>query len=464
MLDIFLCHSPVHSEAATIIASRLERCAEAKVWLEETESHLDSWEGGLSSAGILLLLSADSVPPKLSRGDWQPLLERPAEPPIGCVRMEDCPYPRLLERSNFFNWQTDPLPTLRGIEEWIISLHVQRGTASFSPSRLPWFTGRTGELATLWEALVDAGGATLTLQSETASGKTSLAQEFARQASAHYRDVLWVCCGNRPGAFVIGDLAAQLGATTKESVETLLQEHRVLAVFDDLTAALPIELPEKPRASVLITTRTGHVYGECMRLEPVPMPRPEIPASNAERELWRAMSVCDPCGFPIRLASSMAGVDQQTANGLLSLRLIDSLDFERFRMSASSWTAAREHADIETLWRKHADAVYRHLLEAPESCEAWASETYSALLYGCDSDWEFAKNLGRMASDLLRQRNRNWEAVEMLKSLLAAARVRTDARTVEMCEWELSWVQDNEGAARYPIAPGEQMQLGFSVI
>ena len=82
------------------IASRLEECADAKVWREEIASGsnvMDAWEGGLSAAGILLVLDPGVTPRNSSRTEWGPLLEHVSEnaqPPIACIRAEACKYRR----------------------------------------------------------------------------------------------------------------------------------------------------------------------------------------------------------------------------------------------------------------------------------------------------------------------------------------------------------------------------------
>src|SRR3954452_2882551 len=245
MLDVFLCHSKASRSVAETIAGRLELCAEAKVWREETNSSstlIDVWEGGLSSAAIVLVLDPDAVPRHATRDAWEPILNhvsRHTDPPIGCVRLGSAACPRLLERTNFHEWQNEPLPVLRALDEWIISLHTPPVANTFEPARLPWFESRNTELNQLWHDLVDSGGATLTVVSAEACGKTALAQEFARRASSHFRDIVWIGCGERSAASILGELADQLGTQEPEKIPQLLAEHRLLVILDDLRGALP---------------------------------------------------------------------------------------------------------------------------------------------------------------------------------------------------------------------------------
>src|SRR5258708_22824563 len=99
-----------------MIAARLERGAEAKVWLDECGSHSGptiaaTWEAGLSSAAIMLLLSPEAVPQRRGRADWELVLkhlERKAEPPMGAVLLRDCLFPGLLARTRFFRLTDHP--------------------------------------------------------------------------------------------------------------------------------------------------------------------------------------------------------------------------------------------------------------------------------------------------------------------------------------------------------------------
>ena len=154
MFDVFICHSPSNREvAAAAIAARLERGAEARVWLEECNSDAgvtvaSAWEAGTASGAIVLLLAPDSVPHRLSRADWEPVLrhvEGNAPPPLGAVLVSGCPYPRLLERKHFFRWDAERRETLRAIERrgQCVSPPRRHSTiSSFSKSYLATFLFR----------------------------------------------------------------------------------------------------------------------------------------------------------------------------------------------------------------------------------------------------------------------------------------------------------------------------------
>ena len=316
MVDVFVCHSAASREVAATIAARLERCAEAKVWLEELPDRsnlLDSWEGGLSSTAILLILDGSSVPPQSTRDTWGPVLDHITEnslPPIGCVRVGSCAYPKLLERKAFFPWQEEPCPYCVPSKP---GLSVCMSRSEGAQSRRCVFRGSKVvivELDALWRTLVDEAGSTMTLHSRGVSGKMALAQEFAAQAADHFRDVLWIGCSDMSAAGVSGELASQLGAATTHGIPDLLQEHRLLVVFDDLRIPMPLDFRQGSRSSILVTTRQPQIAPRAgMELEQEIAPHEVHPPENdTDRKLWHAISVCRPHGVALDLPAAMAGL------------------------------------------------------------------------------------------------------------------------------------------------------------
>ena len=475
MVDVFLCHSATSREVAATIAARLEQCAEAKVWLEEVpdgSNLLDSWEGGLSSAAILLILDASSVPPQSTRETWGPVLDHVTEntlPPIGCVRAGSCPYPKLLERRAFFPWQGEPLSVLRSVEAWIVGLHEQEQGRAISPMRLPWFEGRGNELDALWRTLVDEAGSTLTVHSPGVSGKTALAQEFAAQAADHFRDVLWIGCSDMSAAGVSGELASQLGAVTTHGIPGLLHEHRLLVVFDDLRIPMPVDFRQGSRSSILVTTRQPQIApGTGMELnQNIAAPEIRPPENDTDRKLWHALSVCRPHGVAVDLPAAMAGLLRNEANSafdrLVSSRSADRLDPDRVRLNAASRSSAQAEAGVPTLRGRHAASIHEFFMANRVEAETLVSELLPALEYACENDWTMARALGQRGSDFLRGHNRHGEAFELLRHLLSAARRRHDPQTISMCEWELSWIETGAEQVRYPVKRTEQLTLGFSL-
>ena len=455
------------------IARRLEACAEARVWFEECgaqQTLVEAWETGLRSAATLLALSPASVPARVDRAYWEPVLNYIAGhggPPLGAVLVRECAYPRLLERSNFFRWADGPRETLRAIERWIVGLHASE-RPSLAPAPLFWFEGRESELERLWETLVDVPGGLAWIQGPAGAGKTSLAQTFARQAEGHFRDVLWVACGDRSAAGVEGDIAAQLNGAP-------LAEHRLLLILDDVTGPLPWLAHAGGRASVLVTARTGGAEppsdARVIALAP-PSPAPlEEPQDQGERRLWQAMSICRPQGFTLDLAARLAEIEQVEAGiaceALARRRLVDPLDRRdnRFRMSEASRAAARLGADIEPLRRRHAELLheaFQHWADAPVRPLAYLPELAPALDWACTADWSLAVRLTWHAYAFLRSQGRLAEGAETLVRLRDEAERHGDQDAAGICADELSWALDSSGAPRRRPEAAVQLALEFS--
>ena len=469
---------------AGTIAARLERLAEAQVWLEECRADSSQtvatwWDRGLSSAAILLVLSPDAVPVRLNREDWQSLLEHVeanAEPQIGTVLARDCKYPGLLARRRCFRWGDHARDALRSIERWIVSLH-QSGASErspFTPARLPWFQGNQDEIETLWQHLGDGSGAAVLFNAAPRSGKTSLAQEFARAASAQFRDVLWIECGGRTAMQITGELASRAGISLDtvsdfSSLYSLIQRHRVLLVFDDVTEAGPWASLPPERASVLFTTRSSELnLAPHVRIIPVRSPEifvTQAPTEPVDRSLWQSMAICRPQGFPLELAARIAGVDQGTARTacerMILERLIDPLDAAgtRFRLGAGSPDTAGE-----ALQRRHAEAlleVFSNWRKRPGPCEESIAELDAAFQWAFLSDWSLAIGLAASVCAFLNARGRRPEAAHVYTQLQQAARERRDLEVIEQCSWELSWIQDGGGEIRPVAAMRDQLVLDF---
>ena len=488
MFDVFICHSPSNRELAAAIAARLERGAEARVLLEECNSDAgktvaSAWEAGTACGAILLLLSPDSVPHRLSRTDWEPVLrhvEGNAPPPLGAVLVSGCPYPRLLERKHFFRWDAERRETLRAIERWVLGIHLENQPAAFVPARLAWFEGREHELETMWESLVDEAGSVVVTNATAGSGKTSLAQEFARAASGHFRDIAWVGCGDRSRASLVADLGRQLGVpiegTTEEvaaRIQHVLEEHRLLVVLDDLTGEAPVLTSPGARTSVLITTRSrmvevpphARVLEIGRALQPVLI---RLLADSAERRLWEAMSVCRQHAFALDLAARIANMGADEA-GEASRRLVEECWIDpfdaagaRFRAGAGRLAATPPGADYAALHRRHAETlngIFSKWRTEPGLCAGYLAEWEAAFQWALGSDWRLAIGLAERAFAFLRHQWRWPEAVRIYRQLLHAAGERQDRQVAERCAWELSWIADEYGRIRRP--PGEGGQLAF---
>jgi hypothetical protein len=478
VIDLYLCHAAADRDVAASICSRLER-AEAKVWLEQCDSIPEVWDGGLSSTAILLLLSPDAVPQRWNRGDWEPLLAHVAgnaRPPVSSVLIRECAYPKLLGRKDFHRWDDDrPEVVLRALESLVLSLHPESESHSFVPARLPWFEGRQSELDELWIALVDKAGAAALSDAEPGSGKTSLAQEFARAASGQFLDVLWIECGGRSRLSVAAELATHIGASLQGSVEEaiagleqLIAQHRLLVVLDDVTGDIPISLAPDGRASLLITTRLPLAGAISVPSFEPPHALADTAIDPTDLSLWEAMSVCRPQGFPLEFAARIAGMTESDARAasqrLLAHRWIDPVDAggSRFRLGArggAAWQseAARlRHSEVLTqifaAWRSN-----------PANCGALLAEMDSAFQWALVSNWSVAVRLAERAFGFLTGVGRPHQAVDLYSELRDVARERQDLRVAENCSSELAWIQDDNGDIRRRAVSGDQLALDFLI-
>ncbi|MGJ5815754.1 TIR domain-containing protein [Paludibaculum fermentans] len=476
MLNLFLCYAPGDRALAQTLARRLEGGAECRVTLEELGPSVgptvaEAWDGGVGNDAILLLLSKQAVPERASRSDWAALLahvESNEDPPVACVLAEDCPHPAILERRRFFRWSEDPLEMLRALERWVVSLHPRDAVTPFSLAPLPGFTSRDEELAKLWDALVDRCGTAVIGGKTAGSGKTWLAQEFARRAGAHFRDVVWISCGDRPTSLVAGEIAWQLGIAAEGTPESLLasvgetlRSHRVLVVLDDVRGATPLMAPPEGLGSVLITTRQeGPALIKMTSCKAGN--RPASMEEEAER-LWRAITLCRGDGFSLELAARIAqlpGTEAVAAAGwLVSRGLLDALD--------SGGTVFRLAGGVslepeETLRWRHAEALSEFYLDwrdQPLLVRKMIAELDAALEWAVRQDWAVAVQLTRRAFLFLSSERRRMESALLMNRLLEAARTRGDQQVVKDCEWELSWFQDDRGDIYRPAEGGEQMSL-----
>lgn len=483
MLEVLICCSPADRDVAEEIAIRLERGAEVDVLFEDSEgeSIATKWEAGLSSAAVVLLLSPESVPPQADRTEWGALLDHAAsnaEPPVAVVLVRGCRYPSILERRNFFRWEGGWREALRSIERWALELHAAPRLRSFTPALLPWFEGREKELGALWETLVDEAGTAVVMNEEPASGKTALAQEFCRQAGEHFRQLLWVACGERSAAAIAAEIADQMGVECPGeedgALDRLLElagRHRVLLVLDDLPAHLALPAGTHGRASVLVTSR-GAQAPEGARIIRVGMdaePQVQAPGEETDGRLLRAMAVCSRGGFPFWIAARIAGLAPEVAadagSRLVRNRLADPFDDAAGSMRLNAAAAEIAGQGLEEERRRHARLIHEAFsgwTKTPDFDKHYAVELMPALRWAAQADWPLAVSLGRLGFAFLRQRGRIAEGAELLEKLRGAAEAREDKAVSDECTWELSWIRGEayRGLGRAPMS-GDQLGFDF---
>jgi hypothetical protein len=484
VIDLLICHAPSDHNTAAEIAEVLRETAEASVWLEESDpaqqrSVAVTWEYGLSSAGIVLLLSPDAVPSRLVRSDWQELLshvERGETPPVFCVMLRECRYPQLLERKRFSRWAGEHCSAMREVQRWAMSLHPSQ-PLRFAPAPLPWFRQREHELDRLFELLVDRAG-TVVIGGKPETGKTSLAQEFASRANEYFRSVLWISCANRSLAAIAGDLAHQLGTQISGSLEEtcdrvldLSGRHRVLLVLDDVGPDALCLVPSGVNASVLLVTGQDlELTAEIpvIQLEEVVSAPLASPSSESDLQLWQAMGVCRNDGFSLDLAARIAGLDLAEAvaacERLVARHLVDPFHYPtgRMRLSRRSCRAALSEA-VARLQERHAGVLRETFLQysrEPEECDKYLPEVQPALEWALRHDWPLATSLAECASAFLRAQHRQLEAAQILERLREEAMERQDSSVVETCQWELSWLESTTYAPRTALSMN-QLVLDF---
>jgi hypothetical protein len=429
-IDVFLCHAPVDRELAQRIATRLERTTEARVILDEcnaaeADTVANRWDAGLSSTAILLLLSAASVPARLSREDWDELLKHVqagGSPHVYPIIVSPCKYPSLLTRSGVYDCDND---ALRQIGARLIALHPPPAGRPFMPADL---TGVTADLAPLWASLVDESGVVHV-------GDSRAAQAFARAARSHFRDVFWLSCVDRSRESIVGDLGAQLGISMEcsakaaaEKVGAALDNHRVLVILDGLSTGLPFPRSVDARSSVIVC--------DGPRLPDISPPDDPLAA-----RLWNAACACAANDFPIPLAGRIAGLSREDGRiasaALTSSRHVEPIDDARRRYRRASGRT--------TMQREHASAIAEMLSETrrdPEQSRLIVAELPRALDWALTNSWQTAVTLGKRGCTLLKAMSRWPEAATVCHGLMASAMERGDSATYDEFAWELSWLDE----------------------
>lgn len=470
MLNVYLCHAAEDRDIAHQIAQRLESTAECRVLQDAAGNIPANWDGGMACDAILLLLSRSAVPAQLKREDWEALLQHSGgrqDPPVAWIAIEDAPWPKLIERRNFHRWSDPPLHTLRAVERFILAAHPQSTRQSFQPANLGW-VDHTPERESLWGALVDRCGSIL-LSGPAHSGKSALAQQLAHDAREHFRDVLWIGCGDRSLKSLACEIAANFGTALEGEIEPACRQlaaqmatHRLLLVLDDARFDVSCLVPRDGFLSTLITARNGQLLPSLpsMTLRAQPSPAPPPPGSEIALRLWRAMSACFATCFPLDVAAEIAELSNaealKAANLLADSRHIHPLD------AAGGWYRLAV-AHPSPLAAEHATAVHRILRQwatDPDRCLAAIREVPSALHRAFCTDWALAADLGRWAFALLRTRNRGLEAAELLDLVRGEAERRGDEKISEECKWELSWIRTGgHPSVKLPDMDATQLSL-----
>jgi len=380
----------------------------------------ETWEEGLGSAGLLILLHPNAMPPKPNRQYWGGLIDYEGPQPMAFVHCGAREYPAALERRTFFRWPADQ----RAIERWVVKLMERPAGTNVAPA-----TGVVSE--DLWTTLVDRPGLFF-LTGGPATGKSRMAQAFAHAARGHFQSMLWIGCGHRSTEALENEIARRLPSG------------RTLLVLDDLRE--PLTLPGAPH-SVLVTSREPLGEGEWLDLEDrYPMP------SLAGTPMEQAIAVCFAPDFPLSLVREIAN-----DGAALPGEAAELLEAGRDR-----YRAIVAPPLTQAVAARHCDAVlyrFRHWRAQTERCAEVEYELEAALAFAFTCQWEDAIDLCRAASDYFAEAGRQPDGIAILQRLLAEAEGRGDRATIGVAKEKLSWVIDAEGEPLPVTHPGDQLFL-----
>ena len=446
--EICLCFAEPDQCVADSIKARLESTAEVRIWLEPRRPVNEVWDRGLGAAGILVLLSSESVPERVDLAEWSDLLahvNRGHTPPVAFIELSDCRYPPLLKRRRFLRW-SDP-EALRSLQKWAISLHPVPEPAPFVPAPVAGVNHKPQEL---WEKLVDSPGF-------AEVDNTDVAQQFAHATAPFFRDVIWVACARRSLPCIAGELAASLRVALDGPEDEafnraikLARKHRLLVVLDGLEPDSAVPIPEG-LGSIVVTRRA------------------ELPRASkepADLMLFEAMCACVPGAFPLELPAAMTGVQHDdavvAADRLAAAGLVARLDRSGSRLRLRARAHPRK---VEAMRGRHAATLrdrFTRWSADPDAALRMVPEVELAIRWAILRDWPLATQLAQCAAAFLRDVQRSNEAAYLYDILWSAAKDCGDRAIVEMCEWELSWLRGGvQGSLRVPTHTAEQLGLGF---
>jgi hypothetical protein len=465
---VFPCYSQPDRSLVQQLAEFLERGAGVEVLLEEGEMQpgddlIAKVQEGLSADAVLVLLSPRAVPARWILKRWQSVFwEHAAEvgTPVAALLCEDCKFPELLRRKNFFDLRASPLEAFRSIKRWLSSLWPAPQQAPFVPSLQPAFEGRSAELEMLCTTLADAPGIVAITNPAAGSGKTALALEFAHQHREDFDAVFWLTCGSRTAAALAGDLAAQLGLRLNRDLEfnlhhlrQLCARYRCLLILDDAVESTAALLTPRGRTSVLITTCRPDVPGalaaQPLALESVPL-APAVHLDLHAHRLLSAMCACAPSGFALDIVAHTAGIGlAQVREGAARLRstgMLTELDQNgpRFIVTATGRAAADERS-----WRlPHARAaadLFDGQSSRPDDLTPFWPDLQHAFRTALEMDWDLTGAVARRATSWARAHDRLAEAFEILQEWSRAAEQRSDRHVLEDSAWERMWILEHWG-------------------
>ena len=431
MRTVFLCHAKQDSPIANDIAQFLVRGTDVHFFLEDgvIESPAELMEKireGQTADVILVLLTPRSSPAKWIRKEWESaIVNEPKEAgiPVGTVLTEECMFPALLRRKNFFNFSADHLKAKREMRRWLVGLGKERE----APEGIPLLEPEECDIEPLVCALADAPGA------EEATLSEALA--FARSCWQDFDSTHWLHCAARPFVSIAGELGAALQihplADLEENLEQIrkyCETRRPLLVFDGITKSLFTQIVPGGRSSSIA------------------IPPEQLRKSGGPTKLHRAAAACAQAGFNWKLVEEIAG----KPGSLDDSQLIPLGRNGRFRIK-------RPITPEEPMVLPHARAVWNRfrgwaadeagcledlpdLETAVERCLARASEPEA---------WTLACELSRAAYLLTRKQGRLAEAFHWMDQLSQVAMRKGDRAVLEECVRQTRWIHESSNVRPY---------------
>src|SRR5262245_43161419 len=95
-----ICCSSRTRPIADRLEARLRRNLDIETLIVEADDAplTETWEEAAAAGAILLILDSTTAPAPFRRADWQALEQQGGTPPLAWLRVEDCAYPKVVER------------------------------------------------------------------------------------------------------------------------------------------------------------------------------------------------------------------------------------------------------------------------------------------------------------------------------------------------------------------------------
>jgi hypothetical protein len=195
-----------------------------------SDQFLDVVEQCTAKEFVVVILSAAAIPAAWPRPVWERVLiegVRESGVQMAYVMLDDCPFPLMLRRRNFFDFRVDQRGGMRKLRQWLVQAPEMERLA-------PEVTGE-GSPDERFNWLLDKPG--------LVSGVSRAAAVWmVRNWWRDFEDVCWVQCAHLGAAGVLGETAQQMRLRLPGTFEAnwlQLREHavrqRTLFVFEHLS-------------------------------------------------------------------------------------------------------------------------------------------------------------------------------------------------------------------------------------